>query len=478
MRHCKLIVTLLILFMLLWIAFKYTRAPKANLTYIQNEINQRVKRGYNRHIVACWVNKGKVHSVSAGDWSFLPPGSSPELALFEVASVTKAFTYHLIILLEDEGLLKLDEPIQNYLPNSVQIPKFENKSITLNHLLTHTSGLKDPPPKAKENLGRNKVVIADFSINDLYDYLNNSRLEYSPGSHIEYSNLGYGLAVHIAEKKANKSFEELLREKILIPLKMQHTFINVPESSRGLLVQGSENGQLVPPWDIKALKGFGSLISCAKDLSTYVLYLFYQNHHPKLISPGLEVDLIKTGETSTTYGSENEFSLIKGWSHDKRYEGSLYVSSGVSTGCTAFLGYNPKTKQAVILLTDSSSLDFLGHHWLNSKFPLSKLYSSVYLNHSKLLEYEGVYETLLDDLPYFCKIKALESCLELTTDDEPALYLYPISSTKFATKYFHSSHGVITFSKQGESEYFKLELTNGALIFKKKKHEKVLENDR
>lgn len=411
---------------------------------IQDEINRRVQMGYNRHIVLVHLNADTTNNYYSGDWHFLPKGCTPDLALFEIASVTKSFTAHLLILLDQDGLLCLDRPIQHYLPTSVKVPNYQGHEITLRHLLTHTSALKDPMPKADEPVPAGKILVTNYSFSDLYDYLNSAVLANRPGSCIEYSNLGYGLAAHIAELVTGKSYATLLEEKILGPLGMKHTFVDAPQHHGPPRVQGMENGMPVPAWEINDLKGFGSLISCAKDLSIYMRHIFFQSSIDELVKKAILNPYIASEKVN--------LSFAYGWGVDHRNDSNLFVSSGVSPGFTTFMGFNPLTQQAIILLTDSSSLDFLGHHLLNPKFPLSPLHPTIAVDPKELKKCEGTYTAKIDDTWVSCQVIASEESLDIITAGEPPIRLYPVGNKKFASKYFDISHGLIEFIFENDEQ--------------------------
>lgn len=145
--------------------------------------------------------------------------------IFELASVSKQFTAMIIMLLQQEGLLQYDDPIDRYL----QVPY---KGITIRHLLTHTSGLPDYQLLMEKHWDKRYVAGND----DILRYLNryHPRMHFTPGQRYEYSNTGYVLLASIAEKVSSRDFIRLCREWIFKPLDMTDTDIRTPDEKRGL----------------------------------------------------------------------------------------------------------------------------------------------------------------------------------------------------------------------------------------------------
>ncbi len=128
-------------------------------------------------------------------------------SIFRVASITKTAAAMLILRLRDEGLLDLDKPVTDVLPDSMDIPDL--KGVTLLHLLSHTSGLSDPP-------GLEKLLESGAPF---HDAVRGARFA-DPGTSFRYSNLGFGLLGCILEAVTEKPLGELFSEKLFRPLGM------------------------------------------------------------------------------------------------------------------------------------------------------------------------------------------------------------------------------------------------------------------
>ncbi len=136
--------------------------------------------------------------------------------LFHIGSVTRAFTGHAILILRDEGLLALDEPLEHSIPesSSLRYPTLDSPRITLRHLLTHTSGL----PRVMDHL--DKSTRHDPDEREFLGYLPNLTLDHAPGADATHSALGFALLGLVIQRKSGKPYDVFVKERILEPLSM------------------------------------------------------------------------------------------------------------------------------------------------------------------------------------------------------------------------------------------------------------------
>lgn len=136
--------------------------------------------------------------------------------VFWIASIGKQFTAIAILQLMEQGKLSLQDEITRFIPD---YPTQGNK-ITIEHLLTHTSGihnyagLKDPEKK----------LSGDVSLSQVIDFFKNLPMRFAPGTKWEYSNSGYLLLGYIIEIVTGKSYPRYLEENIFKPLGMANSF--------------------------------------------------------------------------------------------------------------------------------------------------------------------------------------------------------------------------------------------------------------
>jgi CubicO group peptidase (beta-lactamase class C family) len=139
---------------------------------------------------------------------------APE-AVLRLGSITKQFTAIGILMLADDGKLALDDDITRFLPDYPT----GGRKITVEHLLTHTSGIVSYTGKKDFR----DVLAKDVSVAQGIDYFKNDALEFAPGSTFRYNNSGYFLLGAIIEKVSGQPYARFLEERIFKPLGMAHT---------------------------------------------------------------------------------------------------------------------------------------------------------------------------------------------------------------------------------------------------------------
>jgi CubicO group peptidase (beta-lactamase class C family) len=132
-----------------------------------------------------------------------------------LGSITKQFTGMLILQLAEAGKIDLKAPITKYLPD---YPKANGDIITTHHLLTHTSGIPNYTsfPGFFQNDSRDPYTPTEF-----IKTFSEMDLEFTPGKKFNYSNSAYFLLGALIEKISGKSYEQMLQEKIFVPLNMK-----------------------------------------------------------------------------------------------------------------------------------------------------------------------------------------------------------------------------------------------------------------
>jgi CubicO group peptidase (beta-lactamase class C family) len=153
-------------------------------------------------------------------------------SLFRIASMTKSFTAMAILMLRDEGKLKLENPVSLYIPEilNYQLTK-DTPVITIRDLLMHSAGFPTDDPWADRKLNETEE---DF-INLLKKGLHFSNI---PGTAYEYSNLGYTMLGYIIQKVTGISYEKFIAERIWLPLEMKEASWNFKEVEPTQLVHG------------------------------------------------------------------------------------------------------------------------------------------------------------------------------------------------------------------------------------------------
>lgn len=183
---------------------------------------------------------------------------------FRIGSVTKQFTAALIMQMVEEGKIKLDGKITDYLPD---YRKDTGGKVTIHQLLNHTSGIPSYTglPNFFSEISRNP-----YSVDDFVKKYASGDLEFEPGSKFNYNNSGYFLLGAIVEKVSGKSYDAVLKERIFEPLQMKNSGYDVhaeilPKRAHGY--QKSPNGYSNAPYlDMSLPYAAGSLYSTVEDL--------------------------------------------------------------------------------------------------------------------------------------------------------------------------------------------------------------------
>ena len=185
--------------------------------------------------------------------------------VFRLGSVTKQFTATAILMLEERGKLSVADPITKFLPDYPT----QGHEITIEHLLTHTSGIRSYTSMPEwQPLWRK-----DFKLDELIDFFKNQPMDFAPGERWLYDNSGYILLGAIVERASGQSYEQFLRTNIFDPLGMKHSYYDhteqiIPRRVKGYqrTAQGFENA---PYLSMSQPYAAGSLASSVDDLAVW-----------------------------------------------------------------------------------------------------------------------------------------------------------------------------------------------------------------
>ncbi len=342
-----------------------------------------------------------------------------ENTIFEIGSITKVFTSILLADMVEQGELALEDPIERFLPGSIDAPKRNGASITLEQLATHTSGLPRMPTNFAPADAANPY--ADYSVDQLYAFLDGYRLPRDIGVSYEYSNYGAGLLGHILALHAGVSYEELVRRRILDQLGMTATGITLTPDLTDRLAAGHVGTAVVPHWDIPTLAGAGALRSNAHDM------LIFLRANLGLTESALLSAMRTTHHPRHTAGSPN-MHVGLGW-HIRSGSQEVVWHNGGTGGYRSFVGFATATETGVVVLTNSSqSADDIGLHLLDPTVPLQEIRVPMPIHQDVLERYVGRYE-YTPRLVFEITSESGQLYAQLT--GQPRLAVYPESETRF-----------------------------------------------
>lgn len=282
-------------------------------------------------------------------------------SVFEIGSITKVFTSLLLTDMVERGKVRLDEPVAELLPAGVRIlvPQRDGRQITLADLATHTSGLPRMPDSLHSANWANPY--ADYSEKQLYDFVASYDLPRDPGVKWEYSNLGFGLLGLALARRAGTSYGTLVQERICQPLGMQSTAtVTTPSMAQRLATGHSRDLSTVPSWTFTdTMAGAGALRSTANDLLTFLAAAMGRTRSS--LTPAFEALLSVQRPTGGRF-----IEQALGWIVDTRGDREIIRKDGVTGGYASFIGYDPVSDSAVVVLSNSdNSVDDLGMQLLD-----------------------------------------------------------------------------------------------------------------
>ena len=263
---------------------------------------------------------------------------------FRLGSITKQFTSMLTLQLVEQGKIKLDGKISDYLPD---YRKDIGDKVTVHHLLTHTSGIPSytGQPGFFENVSRNPFKVTDFVTKHT-----SGNLEFEPGSKFSYNNSGYFLLGAIIEKVTGKSYEQVLKENILDPLGMKNTGYDhhdtlIPKRAAGYAktADGYTNAAYL---DMSIPYAAGSMYSTVEDLFIWDQALYTD----KLITAQSKELMYKPFLDNYAYGwsvSNASFKVNDQPVQIIRHGGGI---NGFSTMIARF----PKEKHLIVVLDNTA----------------------------------------------------------------------------------------------------------------------------
>ncbi len=289
------------------------------------------------------VRKDSTYTYSYGDTQAINGSQPNPQSIFELGGLTKIFTASLLEVLVSENQIHLDAKLNSYLPTPYRNPRLEH--LCLIDLVGHSSGLPKMPTEFGAQETEPNNPYSNYSKEDLAKFYRDFIPEQGEARY-SYSHVNYALLEIAIEFKLQKSFEELMNEKILIPLGLEKSFMRTKDSLQ--LIQGhSIGGQMSKPWNFPSFAGSEGMKSCLEDLIRFAQVNLSPTAHQ--LSPILQ----KThAQLKVTDYSKKVFAA-KGWHVLHRKNFNILIHTGNTSGFRAFLGIIPETQTAVVVLSNS-----------------------------------------------------------------------------------------------------------------------------
>ncbi len=323
---------------------------------------------------------------------------------FRIASITKTFTAAAVAMLREEGKLSLNDKLSKF------IPDFPNgERITVEHLLLHRSGVQNPDYK--------KLAGQTATIEEVIETFKHKPLNFEPGTKGQYSNAGYVLLAYVVEKASGMSWENFLKKRIFIPLKMNDTGVAddrpiVKNQAKGYQPGAGESGVVnAPPQNMSGSTGSGSLYSTVEDLYAWA----------RAVN---EEKLFKRSSLSYPYG----------WGKRNYFEREAIEQSGLTAGFTSILQVYLNEGLYVVVLSNIESAGF--NKWgkdlaaiaLGEKYAPVNVRQAVKLSPQTLENFTGEFK---DEQGRRVEIFSDSENLYLSFENGSKRYLQPVGEREF-----------------------------------------------
>lgn len=255
---------------------------------------------------------------------------SPE-NIIRIGSNTKQFTAAAILKLFEEGKLSLQDPITKYLP---EYPT-QGYTITIEHLLTHTSGIKS---FTEMKTWTDDLKKMQYTPKEKIDFFKNEPMDFAPGTQYKYNNSGYIILGYIIESVSGKSYAAYIDDTFFKPIGMQHSFYGsttdiVKNRAKGYQKQNG-NYKNADFLDMSNPYAAGSLISTVDDL--YIWYKAVLNG--KVLSEAS----LKKAHSSYKLKDNSLTGYGYGWNVNNILNNKAISHSGGITGFLTFSLYLPE----------------------------------------------------------------------------------------------------------------------------------------
>ena len=272
--------------------------------------------------------------------------------LFRIASTTKMLTAAVLVTLSDQGKIKLDAPIGNYVPGLT--PKLAR--LTVHQLLSHTSGIRDGSSYyGPHDDGALKIFVQTWTD----DYL-----VAEPGEVFSYSNLGYVLAARVLEEVSGKPFADAMNDVLFQPLGMRRTTLRplvamtYPFAQGHNMLPGQTKPVVVRPYaDDARYWANGGVLTSVNDFSRFTI-AFLNNGRmdgTQALAPTV-IAKLSTPYVDLPGGNPNEHPKHAYGLNLKDYRGvRVFQHGGAKIGFGSLVRIIPEHRVAIIILTNKSN---------------------------------------------------------------------------------------------------------------------------
>jgi len=304
---------------------------------IDSIIKDNYKKNPNVSISVGFIQNNKEYYTAYGNLNAESQIKIDKNSIFEIASITKILTSDLIAQAVNDHKIKTDDYIDGFLPNAYQLHKNIRNKIKISDLASHQSGLPDIDFAKLIALDPQQPVHS-VTQETLSDIINNCT-ELTDYGQYRYSTIGYTLLGQILEKVYNKSYDQIIRGKIIDPLKLKNTLTKDFDLKNRTIGQNPNGGrQEFFKWSITAPAGL--VKSSASDMVRYLKAVLDQETAIGKAATITEKIFYKDDKREMGLGT----NII---TDDKN---TIYSKSGDSMGQSSIICYNRAKNWGIIIL--------------------------------------------------------------------------------------------------------------------------------
>jgi D-alanyl-D-alanine carboxypeptidase len=309
-------------------------------------------------LIGIWAPDRNLVWVTGKGKSNVVTGEKPDPSMkYRIGSITKTYTYTVLLQLADSGKINLTDKLSKYIPD---FPKAD--SITIRMLCNHTSGIFDYTSTTQFMISLLTQPLKKWTSQELIDLVKTEPFYFSPGTNFEYSNTNTIIAGKIIEQITGNSAATEIQRRILNPLHLTNTLYPSDNILPGSFVHGYGWGwesdttalpDVSEAYDPSLATDAGAMITDIYDLKTWVENLYQGS----LLSPGMQAQRLTLipapGEDCEEYGLGIMFKINPPmWGHT----GTIYGYKNWAGYCpsknvTIVISYNATTSKPMVLAT-------------------------------------------------------------------------------------------------------------------------------
>ncbi|MGB8191519.1 MAG: serine hydrolase [Chitinophagaceae bacterium] len=390
--------------------------------------------------------KGPVF-IKAYGWADKEAGiKADENTLFYIASSTKSFTGLVAALLDHEKRIMLDSPFKKYFGP----PQFKNEigdNVTVRSLLTHTSGLDNSP------LVFRMAYSGSIAENEMQQVLKDATVSKANPGQYKYDNLGYNIYGMILQQQLNKKWQDVLNERIFVPLGMSRTtaYVSLAEKNKwpiALPYYGyGEKGltKLYLQKKDNTMQSAGGLLTTPADIAKWLQVQLNQGKlgnrqvFPAQVIQNTHVSFARFEKGSAPFSNPGGYGL--GWSTGSYRDEKIVYHFGGFPGYKSHISFMPEKKLGIAIFVNEASI---------GSPAVDMLASYIYDWAMNALDHSGFYAKKLEELETSHQ-RAIEGTQKGYADRAKRVSQLSFPLASYTGKYRHVHFGEVEVTIEGDA---------------------------